>query len=123
MSRNLKMPWSMEDTIENMKHIRDIMIKKVRQVNYNRKAEEDVREINFDFNRAITALEEIKQYRAIGTVEECREAVEKQRAKKPIIYCGTNRADCPNCGNTVRGIKGPFGNWCSNCGKKLDWSE
>lgn len=28
-------------------------------------------------------LEELKQYRAIGTVEECREAVEKQREKKP----------------------------------------
>ena len=26
---------------------------------------------------AITALEEIQQYRAIGTVEECRKAVEK----------------------------------------------
>lgn len=28
---------------------------------------------------AIKALEEIQQYRAIGTVEECREAVEKYR--------------------------------------------
>lgn len=72
---------------------------------------------------AVTALEEIKQYRAIGTVEECREATEKQRAKKPVTYQQTNRADCPNCGNTVRGIKEPFGSWCSKCGKKLDWSE
>lgn len=30
------------------------------------------------FDYAITALKEIQQYRAIGTVEECREAVEKQ---------------------------------------------
>lgn len=37
---------------------------------------------------AIKALEEIQQYREIGTVEECREAVEKQRSKKilPGIY-------------------------------------
>lgn len=28
---------------------------------------------------AITALKEIQQYRAIGTVEACRKAVEKQR--------------------------------------------
>lgn len=28
-------------------------------------------------NMAITALKEIQQYREIGTVEECREAVEK----------------------------------------------
>lgn len=72
---------------------------------------------------AIASLREIKQYRAIGTVEECREAVEKQRAKKPVTYRETNRADCPSCGNTVRGIKEPFGSWCSKCGKKLDWSE
>ena len=31
---------------------------------------------------AIKALEEIQQYRAIGTPEECRAAVEKQTAKK-----------------------------------------
>lgn len=31
---------------------------------------------------AIEALKEIQQYREIGTVEECREAVEKQKSKK-----------------------------------------
>ena len=33
---------------------------------------------------SIKALVEIKQYRKIGTVEECREAVEKQTTKKPL---------------------------------------
>ena len=33
---------------------------------------------------AVQALEEIQQYRAIGTPEECKIAVEKQRPKKPI---------------------------------------
>lgn len=51
------------------------------------------------------------------------EALEKQIAKRPITYPGTNRADCPQCGNTVRGIKEPFGDYCSKCGKKLEWSE
>ena len=32
---------------------------------------------------AITALKEIQQYREIGTVEECREAREKQKPKAP----------------------------------------
>ena len=32
---------------------------------------------------AIIALKEIQQYREIGTVEECREAVEKQKPKAP----------------------------------------
>ncbi len=32
---------------------------------------------------AISTLEEIQRYRELGTVEEQREAMEKQRAKKP----------------------------------------
>lgn len=42
---------------------------------------------------AIKALEEIQQYRAIGTPEECRAAVEKQ--KEMITYCDEN--DCSDC--------------------------
>jgi anaerobic ribonucleoside-triphosphate reductase len=49
-------------------------------------------------------------------------ALEKQISHKPITYKGTNRADCPICGNTVRGINKPFGDWCNKCGAKLDWS-
>ena len=56
MGRNLKMPWSMDDTVENMDRIRDMLIKQVRQVNLNGKGEEDVREINFDFGRVREAL-------------------------------------------------------------------
>lgn len=33
------------------------------------------------------------------------------------------RADCPVCGETVRGIDKPYGKYCSGCGQKLDWSE
>ncbi len=34
---------------------------------------------------SISSLEEIQQYRTIGTVEECREARERQKGKKPIL--------------------------------------
>ena len=34
------------------------------------------------FAMAITALKEIQQYREIGTIEECREAVENQNSKE-----------------------------------------
>ena len=44
--------------------------------------------------------EELEQYRNIGTVEECREAVEKQKAKKPVLRNdnGKLRKSCPVCG-------------------------
>ena len=46
---------------------------------------------------AITALKEIQQYREIGTVEECREAVEKQNAKNIIRIAGRYPYKCPTC--------------------------
>ena len=50
-------------------------------------------------------------------------ASDKQIPRKPIIYPGTNRADCPVCMKTVRGIGKPFGKYCAGCGQKLDWGE
>jgi hypothetical protein len=80
---------------------------------------------------AIKALEEVQQYRQIGTVEECREAVEKQTARKGIrekIKKGYNRGMhhyyCPVCceKGDLRN-KYNVGLYCSNCGQKLDWSD
>lgn len=86
---------------------------------------------------AIKALEEIQQYRQIGTVEECSEAVEKQTAKKPefvdtrFMNNGKHISDgcqlqncykCPNCNQHI------FHVWddelyCKHCGQLLDWSD
>jgi hypothetical protein len=72
-------------------------------------------------------LEELKQYRAIGTVEECRAAMEKQKAKKPMhvtnSYFGYQKHKehvgyCPDCGHQV---EEPYG--CPNCLIKIDWSD
>ena len=44
---------------------------------------------------------ELKRYRAIGTVEECRSAVEKQKPKKPTIEEDFDYGDgyvCGECG-------------------------
>lgn len=40
-------------------------------------------------------LEELKQYRAIGTPEECQTAMEKQKKKSPIRL---DKCTCPSCG-------------------------
>ena len=46
--------------------------------------------------------EELEQYRKIGTVEECREAVEKQKAKKPeVIDQDFYYYKCPVCGEYI----------------------
>ncbi|MCM1112166.1 MAG: hypothetical protein NC399_02810 [Muribaculum sp.] len=54
---------------------------------------------------AISALEEIQKYREIGTVEECRAAMEQQRTRHIDCidcafknYCETRKADRMVCG-------------------------
>jgi len=87
---------------------------------------------------AVNALEEIQQYRAIGTVEEYREARERQRAKKPFKALEHQKKSgykhkCPKCGCAVGYVeKTPFRKrvliehaapYCCVCGQKLNWSE
>ena len=78
----------------------------------------------------VNALEEVQQYRAIGTPDECMAAVEKQNAKKPDFE-GDGYADghlvydtwiCPCCGKHYEVDYDDY-DFCSNCGQKLDWSD
>lgn len=78
---------------------------------------------------AISALKEIQQYRKIGTVEECREAVEKQRTKK-IIIRDWNPTKCPTCGHELSTSLGDgyykhpiFLERCPECGQAIQWDN
>lgn len=65
---------------------------------------------------AISALKEIQQYRAIGTVEECREAVEKQKPKVGIVTAGKSYPImCPSCGHKMDLAY----HYCVFCGQSL----
>ena len=77
---------------------------------------------------AISALREIQQYREIGTVEECRKAVEKQIQKKCIIDSCPDHTHykCPSCGQIELSIYkhgfprlGRITKYCENCGQAL----
>lgn len=66
-------------------------------------------------------------YREIGTVEECRKAVERQKAKKCVEESCPDHIHykCPSCGKIQKTKYGDseFGcilNYCSNCGQNLD---
>ena len=90
------------------------------------------------------ALKELQHYREIGTVEECQEAAEKQKPKKPkeilrhragfeTHHCPNCNTDyqtdnrytlidsyCPSCGKLLDSV---FGNYCGNCGRAICWEE
>lgn len=70
---------------------------------------------------AVQALEEIQQYRAIGTLEECRAAVEKQKPKKPVMdgYCCFESYECPTCHHDISNEQ----KYCDKCGQKLGDDE
>lgn len=89
---------------------------------YVRDNDKDYIERNTALTEAVKALTEIQYYRAIGTVEECREARERQRGKKPVLSApckSINYYLCPNC-NKILNINKPF---CCDCGSGIDWSE
>lgn len=69
------------------------------------------------YRKIISALEEIQRYRKIGTVEECREAKEKQKPKKPILHNdnGRLRKACPVCGCFFS----PLSRSCPKCGQAI----
>lgn len=76
---------------------------------------------------AIKALEEVQQYRAIGTIEECRAAVERQNPRAAITEKednGIKKYTCYACGRYMGWSTGTLpARYCWKCGQKLDWGD
>lgn len=75
---------------------------------------------------AIEALKEIQQYREIGTVEECQEAVEKLSLKivSDLDY-DLEYYTCPSCGTTISFMEDGYKSHkcCLNCGQAIQFYE
>lgn len=85
--------------------------------------------ISTHFNKSADLIEELLAYRAIGTVEQCRGAVEKMKPKKPNYegdgyYNGELVLDtwiCPNCENQYE-VDYEEHDYCPKCGQHIDHS-
>ncbi len=75
------------------------------------KFEDNLMQRGYDLKRLLEMMEKHKQYCQIGTVEECREAVEKQTAISREIIEG--KYFCPKCHNLM-----PYPGYCG-CGQKV----
>lgn len=72
---------------------------------------------------------ELDAYKEIGTVEECRKAVDKQKPKK-IIIRDWNPTKCPTCGHELSTSLGDgyykhptFLERCPKCGQTIQWEN
>lgn len=67
----------------------------------------------------------LNQYKAIGTVDECREAKEKQRVKQVILYgdCEDGKLICPSCSKDLWDLKECGFDYCPYCGQAIEWGE
>lgn len=95
------------------------------KIEEQRYGKEFVKEYFDDIDFAISALKKIQQYREIGTVEECREAVEKQEPKKPEKSDSDfDYYKCPVCGEYICATDNiNEHDYCLNCGQAIDWEE
>ena len=65
-------------------------------------------------------LEELKQYRAIGTLEECRAAVERKMEKTRIIDGIT---ECCGYDFGIDAFQRELSKFCPVCGRKIERSD
>lgn len=70
----------------------------------------------------VEAIKKLQKYQEIGTVEECREARERNMAKKykEIHPCkSVTYYQCPCCDGLLHINE----NFCGECGQAIDWSD
>ena len=72
------------------------------------------------------ALKKLNEYEKLGTMEEVRDAVEKQKERKPIKQKEsriryTDGYICPRCGGGFTGTG--IADYCYHCGQKLLWER
>ena len=84
-------------------------------------------EHNAPYEKAIAAIEKVQAFEAIGTIEEFKALKEKSVAKKPILnnpqineFYIKEAKLCHACHSYINNCSGDY---CRDCGQKLDWSE
>lgn len=125
---------TIDETISHTREVAESQKMSARLIEYNEYIPESVDKEAIIYGNTICAdeheqlaewLEELKQYRTIGTVEECRAAMERQNPIAAIAEkedTGTTRYICSTCGMYMGWSTGMFpARYCWKCGQKLDW--
>jgi rubrerythrin len=111
--------YDLENCVEELRQYRDTTL-----------SPEQVRTLQ---TRFVDVSLRLGEYMAIGTPEECRSAVEKQKAKTPDFEVDGSYGDyggkivydtwiCPGCGEHYE-IDYDKHEYCPCCGQKLSWEN
>lgn len=114
----------MKEKLPNLKEVYEIAVNAMKEVQQYR-ALGKVEFLADMKNHYIEVLSDLRQYQKNGTVEECREARERQRGKKPTLYGDfeDGKLLCPNCEEDLMDLTECGFNCCPYCGQAIDWSE
>lgn len=110
---------TLQEATNRAKEIAEINRKEIQKLSADRDdieyktCEESAKE----YEQLAAWLEELQLYQAIGTIKQCQDAMEKQKAKEKALesYCGFNSYECPSCGTDVNSENC----FCHKCGQKL----
>lgn len=112
--------------VANQVELQLVTIKALEEVQQIR---ETIKDFTLDCGSIVSDVKEmyrqLNEYLKIGTVEELKEAKEKQIAKKPYVLPINREEDftyCPNC-KTNGILVTPSNVYCTKCGTKLDWGN
>ncbi len=78
---------------------------------------QDIKDFNRDLGYIKQFMEELQQYRKVGTVERCMVAVKRITPLPAMISGGVYK--CPSCGSG-RSVKHRY-NYCPKCGQAIDF--
>ena len=79
----------------------------------------------------LSALSEILKYKQVGTVEECKETVDRKKLTDPVILKGkfSDTYICPKCGyeliheDETGCFGGKYHKFCPDCGQAIEWDN
>lgn len=109
-------------------HNNGISIERLKDIDFRKQVVEHINYMEY-----MDIKDELEEYKRLGTPEEVRKAVERNKEKKVIemvhgvhgIFDMGKSYNCPTCGSGLRyrySVSEPIDNYCAICGQRIGWS-
>ena len=95
-------------------HNNGISLERLKDIDFRKQVVEHINYMDY-----MDIKDELEEYKQLGTLEEVREAVDRQQANEPSPMLGIYGRvyECKECGNELE----MYSKYCPFCGQKQDW--